>query len=150
MKINGSLVKPNEEVLVLPRMGGDLVIKACSVTTGTEFEALVPDPVAPGIRTRDGFKPDTKDETYRAAVKRRESQRFAYMILKSLEPSNIEWDKVSLDDPTTWTSWQDEMQAAGLSGVETDRIIMCVMSANSLDDEKLKAARDLFLLGQAE
>lgn len=150
MKINGQIVTPNEELLVLPRSNGDLIIKAKAVAINADFDALVPEPVAPGIRTRDGFKPDENDETYREALSRRSQQRFDYVILRSLEPSNIEWETVSIDDPTTWSKWSTEMQNAGMAEAETNRIIMCVLAANSLDDDKIKAARETFLLGQVE
>jgi hypothetical protein len=110
---------------------------------------MVPQPVAPGIRTRDGFKPDTKDVTYVSMQARYSDQRMAYLVLKSLEPSQIEWTKVDLADPTTWEGWQAELKEAGLSEVECNRIVICVMQANSLDEDKLKIAREVFLRGQA-
>ncbi len=152
MKIGGVEIKGlNEEILVLPRLEGeDIIIRARAVTTMDDFEKLVPEPKAPGVRTRDGFKPDLKDTTYREKVERYNSQRLAYMILKSLEPSEIEWERVNLDDPSTWLNWDQELREAGLSEVEVNRIIMCVMQANALDEEKLKAAREVFLHGQEE
>ena len=72
------------------------------------------------------------------------------MVIKSLEPSGIEWVKTNVSDPSTYTEWSDELKMAGLSDVEVNRIIMCVMQANSLDEDKLKAAREVFLLGEEE
>jgi len=73
--------------------------------------------------------------------------RFAYMVLKSLEPSDIEWEKVNAADPSTWLGWQDELKEAGISQTELNRIIVCVMQANALDEDKLKEAREVFLRG---
>lgn len=148
MKIGGVEVKSCEEVLVLPRISGNIVIRARSVTMTDEFDALVPTPVAPGIRTKDGFKPDIKDVTYQQAVANHSELRLAYMVLKSIEGSEIEWDTVKMSDPTTWAGWQNELKAAGLSDVECNRIVLCVMQANSLDEDKLRSAREVFLRGQ--
>lgn len=151
MKIGGVEVKPCVEVLVLPRAeSGDIIIKAKSVSINKEFDKIVPEPIPPSIRTKDGKKPDLKDESYREQVKRREEQRFAYMILRSLEDCDIEWEKTSLDEPSTWLGWDKELQDAGLSEVETNRIIGAVMAANSLDESKLVEARAAFLQGQGE
>jgi hypothetical protein len=153
MKIDGRQVKPNVEILVLPRLEGDVVIRAKAVTINEDFEKLVPEVVPPGVRTKEGFKKDYKDETYLQMVAKREEKRFAYMVLRSLEPSKIEWDTVDLDKPETWTGWKKEMEdeeMGGFAEVETNRIVMTCMAANSLDEAKIKAARDHFLLGQGE
>jgi hypothetical protein len=70
------------------------------------------------------------------------------MCLRSLEPSNIEWETVDIDDPGTWLNWDVELKAAGISDVEGQRIINLVMAANSLDEKKVEEARQAFLLGQ--
>lgn len=151
MKIGGVEVKPCVEVLVLPRAESeDIIIRAKSVSINEDFEKLVPEPVAPNVRTKDGSKPDLKDESYRQQVKARENKRFAYMVLRSLEDSNIEWEKTDIDRHETWDGWDKELQEAGLSEVETNRIIGAVMVANSLDESKLVEARAAFLQGQGE
>ena len=150
MKIGGREVTRNEEVLVLPRLDGDIIIRAQSVSINTEFDKIVPEPTAPGIRTKEGFEPDYKDTTYRQQVSLREERRFAYMVLRSIEVSDIEWETVDFDKPSTWSDWIDEMQEAGLSEVETSRIVQTAMAANSLDEGKLREARERFLHGQGE
>lgn len=149
MKINGVEVNgPAEEVLVLPRANGDIVFRAKAVLDMKGFEALVPEPKAPQRLEAGGFKTVHDDVGYVAQVKKREEQRFAYMCIKSLEPSNIEWEKVDLDKPSTWLDWETELREAGFSAVEINRIAVCVMGANALDEDKLKRARDVFLRGQ--
>jgi hypothetical protein len=151
MKIGGVTVKPCVEILVLPRVEGeDIVFKAKSVSINKDFDKLVAEPVAPSVRTKKGKSKDFKDETYREAVSARESKRFAYMVLRSIEDSAIEWEKTDIDKPETWCGWDKELQDAGLSEVETNRVVACVMIANSLDEEKLIAAREAFLQGQGE
>ncbi len=149
MRIGGKEIEgPNEEILVLPRLDNDIVIKAQAVTTMEEFDALVPEPKPPGIRTRDGWTPNANDETFKQRLAHYNEQRLAYMIIKSVEPSEIEWEQTNINDPSTYLQWTKELREAGLSDVEVNRIVLCVMQANSLDDEKLKAAREVFLLGK--
>lgn len=152
MKIGGIDVQgPSEEVLVLPRLNGDdIVFRARAVIDMDAFEALCPLPKPPGRRTKDGYKPNPEDKNYLDRMERHGEQRFAYMVVSSLTPSDIEWDKVDLADPSTWKGWQDELMEAGLCTTEINRIIVCVMQANALDEEKLQAARENFLLGLEE
>jgi len=151
MRIGGKEVSgPNEEVLVLPRLTGDIVIKTRAVTDMEPFEKLVPEPKAPGKLTKDGWIPQSNDKTYLQKVARYNEQRFAYIVVNSLVPSEIEWETVQLDNPKTWTDWDKELRGAGFSDVEVNRVIVCVMQANALDEAKLKEARELFLRGMAE
>jgi hypothetical protein len=151
MRIGGVNIEgPNEEILVLPRLGEDIVIRAHAVSDMEMFNALVPEPKPPGKLTKNGMEPLFNDETYREKLKRYGEQRFAFMVITSLIPSEIEWSDVDLDNPKTWRNWEQELKDAGLSTVEVDRITVCVMRANALDENKLKEARELFLRGMAE
>lgn len=151
MKIGGvELNGPNEEVLVLPRLSGNIVIRARAVSDLSEFEKLVPEPTPPGKLTKDGWVPQVDDETYQKKVEHYSTQKFAYIVLKSLEPSEIEWEGVDLANPQTWKNWTTELMAAGISAIEVNRITACVMQANALDERKLKEAREVFLRGLAE
>jgi hypothetical protein len=148
MKIGGKPVTKCVEVLVLPRVDGDLVIKAEAVAINEEFNAMVPMPTPPSVRTKEGRRDDTEDTNYLDALERREALRWDYMCLKSLAPSEIEWDEIDLSKPSTWLGWEKELLEAGLSEVEVNRISGCVMAANALDERKLKDARESFLHGQ--
>lgn len=152
MKIGGVEIKgPAEEVLVLPRLEGEnIVIRTRAVSDMDEFEALCPLPTPPGIRTKDGWKPNANDETYKQRIELHGELRFAYMVLKSLEPSDVEWERINISDPSTWMEWQKELKEAGISSTEINRIIVCVMQANALDEAKLKEAREVFLRGPVQ
>lgn len=149
MRIGGVEVKgPAEEVLVLPRLdGNNIVFRAKAVMDMDEFEALCPLPKPPGKLTKDGWQADEKDKTYQEILHTHGEKRFAYMVVKSLEPSDIEWETVKPDNPSSWLKWQEELQQAGISSTEINRIIVCVMQANALDESKLKEAREVFLRG---
>ena len=148
MKIGGIEVTKCEELLVIPREGGDIPFRAKAVEINNEFDNLVPSPVAPMIMAKSGKRPDITDPDYKRAVTVRNELRFAFMIIRSLEPSNIEWGEVDLEKPSTWTKWDDELKKAGLSETEVNRVVGAVMIANSLDEDKIKEAREAFLRGQ--
>jgi hypothetical protein len=154
MKIGGVIVDgPSEEVLVLPRPtspGGDIVIRCRAVLDMTHFHNMCPEPKAKPMLVKGGFKPNEKDPGYLEQSKQYAQLRFAYIALKSLEPSDIEWEKVIMDQPNTWAKWEGELKEAGLSAIEINRVVACIMQANSLDEDKLEKARESFLLGMAE
>lgn len=147
---NVELKGGNKDYIVIPRPDGDVVFWAQTVRDFKEFEAMVQYPVAPTIQVKGEVKRDTKDSSFRQMLKIYEDQRFAYLCIKSLEPSDIEWSKVDLDKPSTYVLWVEELLDAGLSEVECNRIVNLVMQVNALDEAKLQAARDHFARGQQE
>lgn len=150
MKVNGVTVTSCEELLVLPRSSGEnIVFRAIAVSINDEFNRIVAMPVPPMVLVKGGKKePDLTDTSYKMACSVRDDQRFAYMVLKSLEPSNIEWDTIDMEKPKTWVGWDDEMKKDGLSDVEVNRVVSTVMAANALDEKKIAEARRDFLRGQ--
>jgi len=70
-------------------------------------------------------------------------------VIRSLEPSEIEWDTVKPDDPRTWANWDKDLINGGLTQIETNRVLGLVLEANALDEAKLAKAREVFLAGQA-
>lgn len=149
MKVGDVEITSCDEVLVLPRVGKDLVFKACAVDMDN-FYKICPDPTAPNIRTRSGFGPDLDDDTYIEQVKHHNELRFAYLSVHALVPSGITWDVIDLEKPSTWLGWDKELREAGLSEVEMNRVMQCILSANSLDEVKLEKAREDFLRGQLQ
>lgn len=154
MKIGGKSINgPNVITLVLPRESGeDIVIKAQAVLDMDEFDNNHPAPEAPTIvEAKTGNKrKDTSDKKYLAALTTHGEMRFNYMILKSLEATpGLEWDTVKMDDPSTWGNYQNDLKSAGFSNSERNRIAMAVFDANSLNEDRLKEARDRFIRSQA-
>lgn len=151
MKIGGVDVGgPCEEVLVLPRLKGDVVIRTHAVMSMDEFDKLCPEPKPKKVLKAGGWQESTDDPTYKALMEEYGNRRWNYIALKSLEPSQIEWKHVDLGDPRTWEKWTEELAEAGFSSVEINRITVCVMQANALDEAKLEKARDAFLRGSGE
>lgn len=149
MKINGVEVRgPAEEVLVLPRpTAEDIVFRAVAVDDMSEFDLRCPMPKPKARLVAGGWQKAVDDPAYIEAISKHDELRFAFVLLKSLEPSNIEWDSVKFDQPSTWLKWDTDLRSAGLSHTEINRVINCVASANSLDEQKLEAARQNFLHG---
>jgi hypothetical protein len=70
------------------------------------------------------------------------------MVIRSLAPSEIEWDTANVNDPRTWANWEDDLKSGGLTQVECNRVLALVLEANALDEAKLQKAREVFLRGQ--
>ena len=148
MKIGGVEVSRCEEVLVLPRMGGDLVFRAAAVISMDEFDQICPKPEPPVRITKNGKEPNLTSDNYVKMLQNWSEQRYAWMCIKSLTPSEIEWEQVDMEKPSTWPKWTDELQAAGISSTEMNRIQNLILEANALNEAKLKEARESFLRGQ--
>lgn len=149
MKIGGVEVTKCEEVLVLPRLNGrDLVFKATSVPSMQMFEDLCPRPKPAMKLTKGGKREPHLTDSYTKELEEWSKRRYAFICIKSLEPSEIEWETVNIDKPSTWTKWMEELRDAGLSDTEINRVQTLVLDANALNEEKLKRARESFLLGQ--
>lgn len=153
MKVGGVQVTPPPEgLLVLEREEGNLVFRARPIPMDAwdQFNKICPEPPVPMVLVKGEKKANTTDETYQSQLRKLHTKRMAYLCLKSLEPSNIEWDNVVMDDPDTWEKFEDDLRSAGMTEIEIDKVIKLCVGANTLDEEKLKRARESFLRGQRE
>jgi hypothetical protein len=149
MKINGVIVGgPNEEVLVLPRGDQMVPFVGRAISDFESFDAACPAPKVPVRLTPKGREENHDDPGYKQLVEQYNEKRMGWMVIETLKPSNIEWDKVDPEKPSTWRHWQDDFKAAGFTQIEAGHILRHVMEVNCLDEEKLKWARDVFLRGQ--
>ena len=136
-----------EYTLVLPRGEEMIVFKARGLVDFEEFHKFVPEPVPPKKMTREGLVADTNNANYTHDLDIYTKRRLAYMVVKSLEPSGIEWETVDINDPGTWTNWEQDFRNAGFTQIEMGRVTGLVLEANCLDETKLKQAREVFLRG---
>lgn len=151
MKIGGVTVEGvNECVLVLPRPGEDIVLKAKAIENWEEFQKLCPEPKPNVILTKDGKKDDIDAKEYLQQQEVYAARKMGYLVMKTLEPSNIEWSEVEVNTPATWIHYESDFLAGNLTQIEINKIADLVMEANQLDDDKLQEARDSFVLGQQQ
>lgn len=150
MKISGHELNgaPHEDVLPLPHQGKIIPIRARAIQSFDEFNKLCPEPEPPGKLTKDGFIPNPEDEGFKATLTNYHKRRMGWMVINSLQ--DMEWDTVRVENPATWAAWEKDLQNGGLSQVQCNLIFQHVMAVNSLDESKLREARELFLLGQAQ
>jgi hypothetical protein len=150
MKIGGREISGvHEVILVLPRgVEEEVIIRAKAILDLDSFYNICPEPKPPGRLTKNGWEPNKDDENYQFCLMRHMEQRIAFLVIKSLEPSNIEWDTTDINNPSTWTNYINDFKNAGFSSVEINRIVGAVMEANALDEKKLEKAREVFIRGQ--
>jgi hypothetical protein len=136
--------------LVLRRGETFLVFRARGVENLDEFNSLCPpiDPKTYGRVGKHGWELDPDAPALRDAITQRNIKHYQYLVIKTLEPSQIDWDKINLHDPDTWKFLDDELRGV-LSYTEINALLALVDEANALDPEKLEANRESFLLQQA-
>lgn len=151
MKIKGKKIEgPNIETIVIPR-GNDpenyLVFKAQAVLDFSEFDALCPRPEPPIKLLKGGKRAiDKEAPTYQTAINLWGMRRFAWTVIKSLEATeDLEWETVDFGNPDSWANYEQELHDAGFTIAEMNLLLDGVMTANSMNSEKLDQAREAFL-----
>lgn len=112
-----------------------------------EFNRLCPPPVNKNyVFTKGGKQLDSEAPAYLHDLQEYYRRRWGYVVLKSLEPSQIEWGTVNVSDPSTWGLVQSELQKE-LSVYEFAKVMNLVDEANALDETKLEEnAKSFFQL----
>ncbi len=163
MKYKGRKIsEPNREYVVIPRpeyveedaegnlitKNGDVVFVCEAVPNFDEFEAKVPAPAAPLKLVPGGEKVENlEDKSYLQRTEDYGQMKMDWMLFRSLSATpGLEWDTVKEDDPKTWSNIQQELKDANFTEIEVGMILRGMMDANSLNEDKLDAARDRFLL----
>ena len=116
-----------------------------------EFNVQCPPPENKWTRfTKRGKEKDPDAPAYQELLGKYSLKRWGYVVLKSLEPSKIEWDGVSLDDPDTWDKVEEELKA-NLAVYEFAKVMELVDEANAIDQQKLEEnAKSFFQQGLGE
>jgi len=121
-----------------------LVFRARGIKNYDEFTRLCPKPKNhSGYLTPSGWKEDPKSPQYLDQLELWKQRRWAYTVIKTLEPSEIEWDKVQLSNPKTWLHYEAELLQI-VNHCEQGLVIDLVHTANALDQEKLEENRQSF------
>lgn len=148
MKIFGRKIQgPNIEYIVIPRVDGDIVLKAEAVLSMKDFEEKVPLPKPPTVVLPGGAtKADLSDPAYTSAIQQRNRIRYGYILTQSLKPTEgLEWETIQEDKPETLVNWEQELKDSGFSNPEINMIMEGVAAANGINQEKLDEARKRFL-----
>lgn len=148
MKINGEKIEgPNEEVAVIPRNGKDIVFRCRAVLNFDEFDKLVPE-VPMVYITKIGTNtpvPCPEDKKYQKALHERFTKRYQWSRLKSLEATpGLSWEKVNINDPSTYDQLVPELKESGFTEAEIVMIWTAFENANSMNEDRIKEARDRF------
>lgn len=166
MKIAGQELQKDKALFgpVLIRRGESLhAIYAQPVWSFVEFHKACPEPEPP-VTAFAPKKPDgsggktrnVKDPKYLAALDEHAARQWGYLTLKSLEPSDLELDGVSLDKPETWGNVEQALRydadknPNGLSHFEFAQVMRLVDEANMLDQAKIDENLESFFRGQAQ
>lgn len=150
MKIQGKKIEgANEMFTVIPRASSaDIVFKSRAVLNMEPFEKVCPPPEPPKRMLPGGKEvSNMKDAGYLQQVSNYAVQRLSWIVLTSLEATEgLEWEKVDLNDPSTWNNFRPELTEAGFSDVEINRIVGDCISVNALNEDKIEEARERFFL----
>jgi len=148
MKLQGKTkLPPNREIVVFPHQDGESVFVAETVSDYVEFNKLCPEPQAPVKMFPGGEKQiDVTNPDYLKKRTDWAEKRMDYMAIKSLQPTeDLEFETVKLNDPETYKNWKKELKDFGFNDYQTNMIHGAILDANSLNVEKLEAARESFL-----
>lgn len=148
MKLAGKKFdRPYRDCVVFPRNDQAAVFWAEALIDLDEFEKLVPLPPPTYEIGNDGKKEVVVDD---AAMSLYFRQKENFIVLWSLKPSDIEWDKVQYGNPSTWGLWQEELRESYFTASEITQIKVLVYTVNSLSESMLDEAKKDFLAGLEE
>lgn len=151
MLINGERVnEPFRRELRYPRLNGDIVLQATSISCSKDFEDLYPAPEPPSEKDVRGnvVKVLHDDPEYHKKINERTICKFDYQVIRSLE--NVKWETVDLQDPKTWKNWRMEAVESGLSDLEVLDIINKVIETLQPSTELVERMKKDFLATQGQ
>ena len=147
MKILGKRIgEPEPKVVVIERKDKDgdveqFVFTLKAVFDRQTFDEICPKP-KPKVSLKDG---PIIDADYRKRVEEYSTHKTYWTILDSLSATDgLEWEKVKLDDPSTWTLFEDELIESGLTQGEINYLVTQITDANSIDEATMEEARERF------
>lgn len=156
MKIKGQTLTSEDAIcgpVVIVRGKKKFGFYASPVWDFDEFDMIYPVPEAPmtGWNAKTGKKEaDPKSATYQGLMQAYSRAKWGWMVWKSLQPSEIELEGVSIEDPKSFEKVEELLKwsptnTTGLSHFEYNAVMRLVDEANMLDDEKIDANRESFL-----
>lgn len=153
LKIGGQVVNgANTGLIVIPRESGDIVFKFVAILDDSDYARVNPEPKAPRefVTKENRVVEKVNDPAFVKKLDKWRGDKWDWMFIKSVGPSNIEWEQVKLDEPSTWGNWKQELREAGLSVGEIGQIENTFFETNIVTEAKLKDAKNRFLASQAQ
>jgi hypothetical protein len=156
MKIGGKELKNDAALfgpVVIIRGEEKFGIFARPVWSFDEFDKLCPMPEPPttGWSAAAGRQvADYNSPKYKKMLEFYGKQKWGWLVMQSLAPSELELPGVDPKDPGTWALVDDKLKGeSGLSHYEYEAVCRLIDEANSLDDAKMEANRESFLAERA-
>lgn len=149
MLINGERINvPFRREIRFPRVEGDIVFTAEAVSVSEHFDKHCPaiDPKIERDKDNNIVKVKVDDPKYIAAVQERNDRKFDLQVIKSL--TNVVWDTVDLEDPSSWKNWKKEALACGLSDLEVIDLVNRVFETMRPSAALIKEQKESFLAKQ--
>jgi len=146
MIINGiKLQAPEPRVLVIPFGEDNLVFKAKYIGNFDGFEKICPEPQPPERIDNKGLRSlDYEHPSYIEKLAVWNERKFQWLYITSLSATEgLEWEHVKLEDPETWSSFEDEFK--DLSSRIVERIKYHVIETCGLDASRIEEATKRFL-----
>lgn len=153
MLLNGKKLEgPRTIPIVFPREDGDLIFQAKAVLDYSDFDALCPAPNPPEVMRPGGIKSkDVNDKKYLDAVQEWAEYKTRWIILESLSATEgLEWQKVDMSKPETWSKYAEELTEAGFTPGEQALLVNTVFEACGLNQDKIDEATKRFLASRQE
>lgn len=153
MKLHGIKIEgPASKTIVFPRSTGNIAFVLQAVLEADEFDKVLSIPKPPVRLLKGGQKQVFIDDPeYRKKMEKWGTAKHHWMFLKSISATpGLEWETIKVDDPETWTNYETELIAAGLTEPERLRIMQAYIEVQGLDDKKIEEATNSFLAGLQE
>lgn len=153
MKIKGQVAGVHHKDILIPRPDKDICITAKAIEDGELFEKMCPAPQPRAKKLPNGqVIPNYEDRNYQKDLKAWAEKKTAWFVIKSISTGTegLEWEKVNLEDHTTWLGYQEELKAFGLSENEINLVVNGMLEANGLSEAAFEAARKRFLASKQE
>lgn len=152
MKINGKKIgTPKPRIEVFHRGEGEDIeyfpFTIIAVTDYKEFDAVCSKP-APAMRQVPGEPPTAIiDDDFEKAMRKYFQLRADWTFLKGIsETPNLQWERVTMNDPDTWHLWLDELSECGFTNGEVRHLQTKVAEMNLVDEKRMVEARESFFL----
>jgi len=151
MRIKGKLIgAPKPRPCVIERENEQFVFTISAVLDYKEFDELCPTPKPPkALKPGGKVTVNTDSPRYLEALTKYSEKKTSWLLIQAISDTDgLEWERVDLQDPETWSLYMEELKGSGLTEGEIAYLINQVYEVNSLDESKMTEARERFISSQ--